>query len=489
MLCQYRLSMAQVFSMDVTDRKSPVKFLVVEVLLVIPLAHALYSGADHYWPLDEISYSRVFNWRQWSWMGTVKGDAEITWSPPRLTLDLYGDDSWVDLGSRFRSCYVDVKFCNETGLTIAFWVAFREAKAKQGLIEFGNGACGVSLIRTHDGEMNATIRSFELNKTWSVSTVNASVGKDEWHHVTLTWNFTGETHLYINGTRLDDAQTEIISNATCPDANCTCDWAMKVGTMTQPNSGIQSYSSLKLSSLVLWHYALSREHIIHISNDVRGMSFSYKGCSSYWIANLQFCYYIQPLWKKTWYEAKQLCDSYLGNLVSVGSKEEYDFLEHEFGNKEVSSCLHIGLRGHTGSSRLSWLDGNVGSFSMLNLSYNKINEMESCVYRDMDGLWYVGNCSEKCGFVCKKYRGGMFGNAEFHCRVRRHDYQLVNHRFSIHWVQNELNCAVVCLIYGSLCKSYNYNEAQNICELSESNLQTHLGNLRLSIGYQYCERV
>ena len=137
------------------------------------------------------------------------------------------------------------------------------------------------------------------------------------------------------------------------------------------------------------------------------MSFSYKGCSSYWIANLQFCYYIQPLWKKTWYEAKQLCYSYLGNLVSVGSREEYDFLEHEFGKKEVSSCLHIGLRGQTGSSRLSWLDGNVGNFSMLNLSYNKINEMESCVYRDMDGLWYVGNCSEKCGFVCKKYRGKL----------------------------------------------------------------------------------
>lgn len=102
-----------------------------------------------------------------------------------------------------------------------------------------------------------------------------------------------------------------------------------------------------------------------------------------------------------------MCDLYFGNLVSVGSKEEYDFLEYEFGKKEVFFCLYIGLCGYIGSFCLFWLDGNVGNFLMLNLSYNKINEMEFCVYCDMDGFWYVGNCSEKCGFVCKKYWGKL----------------------------------------------------------------------------------
>lgn len=70
-------------------------------------------------------------------------------------------------------------------------------------MEFGSGACGLSLIRTQDGEINATIRSLGLKKIWSVSSVKASVGKDVWHHVTLTFNTTGEVHLYINGTRYE----------------------------------------------------------------------------------------------------------------------------------------------------------------------------------------------------------------------------------------------------------------------------------------------
>lgn len=46
------------------------------------LAHALYSAADDYWPLDEISYSRVYNWRNWNWKARVKGTIIIgAWRP------------------------------------------------------------------------------------------------------------------------------------------------------------------------------------------------------------------------------------------------------------------------------------------------------------------------------------------------------------------------------------------------------------------------
>ena len=96
---------------------------------------------------------------------------------------------------------MDVKYCNQTGLTVAFWVVFRESNTTQGLIEFGSGACGISLTRTHDSEINATIRSLVLRKTWNVQTVNASIGNGTWHHLTLTWNVTGEVYLFINGVR------------------------------------------------------------------------------------------------------------------------------------------------------------------------------------------------------------------------------------------------------------------------------------------------
>lgn len=129
------------------------------------------------------------------------GDAEITWYPPQLALDLYGEDAWVNLGLRYNSCYIDVEYCSQTGLTIAFWVAFHEANTMQGLIEFGSGDCGLSIIRTNDNEINATLRSVGLGSSWSVESVNASLGEGTWHHVTLTWNSTGEVNLFINGTR------------------------------------------------------------------------------------------------------------------------------------------------------------------------------------------------------------------------------------------------------------------------------------------------
>lgn len=136
-----------------------------------------------------------------------------------------------------------------------------------------------------------------------------------------------------------------------------------------------------------------------------GLYFSNRGCYGSWIANLQFCYHIEPAWKLTWHDARKKCDSYLGNLVSIGSQEEYDFLEEAFINKQVSSCLHIGLQNNTGSSVPSWVDGNMWSFSKLNTSYEQDNITETCVHRNVDGLWYFSNCSEKCGFVCKRYRG------------------------------------------------------------------------------------
>lgn len=140
-----------------------------------------------------------------------------------------------------------------------------------------------------------------------------------------------------------------------------------------------------------------------------GLFFSNRGCGSNWIASLQFCYQIEPRWKRTWHEAKKTCDGQLGNLVSIGSQEEYDFLEDALQKKQVSSCLHIGLQTDDASSIPSWVDGNLWSFSKLNASYEQENRTNMCVYREVDGLWYFANCSEKCGFICKKYRGRCLG--------------------------------------------------------------------------------
>ena len=51
-----------------------------QLLFLMASTHALYSGADHYWPLNEIGYTRAYDYRQpynGRWHGTVKGNKTI----------------------------------------------------------------------------------------------------------------------------------------------------------------------------------------------------------------------------------------------------------------------------------------------------------------------------------------------------------------------------------------------------------------------------
>lgn len=474
------------------------KIIIIQVVGLFTATQVWYSGSDHYWPLNEIKYNQVYDHRYFNrwWNGYIRGNAEITWSSPQIGLDLYGPDTWIDFGARYNSCYVDVKYCNQTGFSVAFWVAFQESSTSHGLIEFGSGDCGLSLARTPENEINATIKSMELNITWSLQSVNASVRHGMWHHLALTWNASGEAHLFINGTRLNNVTKLKISHVSCSHSNCTCDWSMKAGNVpTFRNSSTQSYPSLLLARLVLWHYAVN-ETVLDSSRGVQGLYLSNRGCYGGWIANLQFCYFIPPNSGKTWYEARESCvKKYRGNLVSIGSLEEDNFLEDvllQTGN--VPSCMYIGLQTGRVGLTPSWVDGNFWNFSKLITRYDLENSTDLCAYRGSDGLWHLSNCSKKCRFICKRYRGGLFKNAEFRCRERRYNRQLVGHRLSIRWVLNELDCAMDCLIYGSTCASYNYKQndsssrKQNICELNDANQHKNPASLIYSRGFQYCER-
>lgn len=168
------------------------------------------------------------------------------------------------------------------------------------------------------------------------------------------------------------------------------------------------YSPVNTNKLILKN-TLSIQYARELSKLVffflTGLFFSNRGCSSGWIASLQFCYRIEPDWKKTWHDSKKTCDEKFANLVSIGSQEEYEFLEKVLHNKQVSSCLHIGLQMYDTESTPSWVDGNLWNISRLNFTSAQENGTNMCVYRDVDGLWYLTKCSTRCGFICKKYRG------------------------------------------------------------------------------------
>lgn len=51
--------------------------LFVQVLFLLTVTHAWNFGADHYWPLNEITYGRVYDLAypsQKRWIGNIKGN-------------------------------------------------------------------------------------------------------------------------------------------------------------------------------------------------------------------------------------------------------------------------------------------------------------------------------------------------------------------------------------------------------------------------------
>ena len=87
---------------------------------------------------------------------------------------------------------------------------------------------------------------------------------NEWEKKSLTW-------FSVSFNRLSNVTKLKISHVSCSHSNCTCDWSMKAGNVpTFRNSSTQSYPSLLLARLVLWHYAVNNETVLDSSRGVQG---------------------------------------------------------------------------------------------------------------------------------------------------------------------------------------------------------------------------
>lgn len=82
-----------------------------------------------------------------------------------------------------------------------------------------------------------------------------------------------------------------------------------------------------------------------------------------------------------WYEVRESCVKKGGNLVSIGSLEEDNFLEDvllQIGN--VLSCMYIGLQIGCVGLILFWVDGNFWNFLKFSIKYDLENSIDLCVY-------------------------------------------------------------------------------------------------------------
>eukprot|EP00794_Sanderia_malayensis_P005134 gene5134-5782_t len=105
---------------------------------------------------------------------------------------------------------------------------------------------------------------------------------------------------------------------------------------------------------------------------------------------------------KNWMEAQQECQLEGGELASITSKEEFEFIMQDV---KLCGFTWIGLNDRAQEGNFVWADSSASNFTRWKNSqvYDEVQRhYEDCVAMDADGNWFTFSCQNKFYFLCKK---------------------------------------------------------------------------------------
>ncbi|XP_050405448.2 macrophage mannose receptor 1 [Patella vulgata] len=118
------------------------------------------------------------------------------------------------------------------------------------------------------------------------------------------------------------------------------------------------------------------------------------------------CYYASRPYgvnsKKSWYDSRRYCQQHGGDLMSIHSPDEDDYILSIIKTRSSSGIYWIGLNDLEGGYK--WTDGTVVSYkSWTKGEPNDAFGGQRCVnFYSLTGDWNDDNCMDKFGFICKK---------------------------------------------------------------------------------------
>ncbi|EGW02050.1 Macrophage mannose receptor 1 [Cricetulus griseus] len=127
------------------------------------------------------------------------------------------------------------------------------------------------------------------------------------------------------------------------------------------------------------------------------------GCPSQWWPYAGHCYKIYREEKKIQRYALQACRKEGGDLASIHSIEEFDFIFSQLGY-EPQDELWIGLNDIKIQMYFEWSDGTPVTFTkwLRGEPSHENNRQEDCVVmKGKDGYWADRACEQPLGYICK----------------------------------------------------------------------------------------
>ncbi|XP_039631400.1 lectin-like isoform X2 [Polypterus senegalus] len=142
-----------------------------------------------------------------------------------------------------------------------------------------------------------------------------------------------------------------------------------------------------------------------IISTVTDLSYSLEICQPGWTSYQSKCYQYFPI-KKTWIDAELYCVSLGGNLASVHSSSDNQFITSLIRSKDSSGpTTWLGGSNSVRASSWLWTDGSQWDFANWNPGEpNNNGGNEKCLhisYR-VPSTWNDYNCEYQFPFVCIK---------------------------------------------------------------------------------------
>ncbi|KAL4630215.1 C-type lectin 13 [Arapaima gigas] len=150
-----------------------------------------------------------------------------------------------------------------------------------------------------------------------------------------------------------------------------------------------------------------RPHFHHIGTFRKAVKVTQESCSSGWTSFQSSCYYTVEGQETSWSGALAECESLGSSLVSIGSKEENDFVR-SLGYQPVDDrSFWTGGYNSAGVPTWRWKDGT--PFHYYNWATGQPGGSglnEHCMYVSFkyDASWWSYDCSKKLGFICEAVR-------------------------------------------------------------------------------------
>lgn len=309
---------------------------------------------------------------------------------PTLTTDRFDevDNAYYYDGTDYITYLNTASIDLGNHITVAAWINSNTfVSGEPQIISNGSGSTGFDFKLSGSDEISKALKA-EIFGTGTFLIIG-ELFPDQWYHVAFTYARNGSMILYLDGIEIGS-----IPAGDFPIAVSSADLI----------SGVTMDGTI--DELIIYDEALSATSIYDlyynsapISNEKELLSFKLKGGITpddgyILMGDFDGSRYYQYSGGATWEAGQNAAVTFGGNLASINSQEENDFLQNN-----ISASVWIGGRDENSEDNYEWVDGSPFSYTSWDIGEPNGSTGENHIEFTTNGVWNDRAGTEVLSFV------------------------------------------------------------------------------------------